>query len=166
MIIIRLLFLDCGNKAENTVDYEECAADDKQDIKSVSECKRKTDKDRKDRKYNCENGFLLASESVDESDNALDREKDSENEKNDIGYKPTEYQNNGTDYDADSAATPVFLYKIKNTRNNENNARDSHCPVKCLRFEYYQKNTENKVEQGGEQTCVCFFVCHNVTPFL
>ena len=161
------LALDCGDKTENAVDCENYTANEKNDVKSVSESENKTDNDRKDRKEYCQNGFLLCLEGFDKSDKSLDSKENTEYEKNDLGCEPTENEDRDTDNKAYGAAYEILSDNVNNTGNDENDAGDRHCPTECLALEYYQKHADNKIEQGRDKIRIGFFVCHDKqTPFL
>ena len=109
-----VLLLEGSEKTEHAVDDEKHAANDDDDVKTVTKCDNKTD-------YHVQNGEnegedgSLSLEGIHESEKSLDCEKDTENEKNDLSCCPTEDEDRDTDNEADRTANEIFSDNIQNT---------------------------------------------------
>ena len=77
-------------------------------MSQVTERKKNACNDREDREQKSENG-QVALDGIDKSDNALERDENAQNEKNDAEEQPTAEDDNKTDRKADRAATQFFL---------------------------------------------------------
>lgn len=164
MYLVGCLFFEGCKKTEYAVYNEKCAANNEDDIKAVAECNDETDHNGEKREKKTENGDS-ASECIDQRDQALYCDQNTENEKDDLCSCPTENQNCNTDDKTGCTADPVSLEQVKDTGNDEDDSCNGHCPVKCLTAENDQKHAENDIQKCGKKMRIRFFLCHDETPF-
>ena len=107
------LLLERCDKSENSVDCEENAHDDYHNIKRVSERKHKTNYNGKNGEYQIKRIRSLFLECVDKSNDTLDGDKYSKNEKHYLRSRPAKNEYRDTDDKADSSACVILLYQVK-----------------------------------------------------